>query len=101
MALETSPRVFEDLPLGRFGTMPGPTLRFDFDLIGGDQVAGPIGQTQHLRHDQGVGGNASQSGHSHLLSRAVRQIPATFLRQGAVAMASQCMWMLKESMEHG
>src|SRR5262249_27914504 len=101
MALETSPRVFEDLPLGWFGTMPGPALRFGLDLLRGDRFAGPIRETQHLGYGQGVVGDLAQRQHGQLLSRAVRQIPATFLRQGAVAMASQCMRMLKELIEHG
>src|SRR5262249_17283246 len=101
MALEIPPRAFENLPLAWSGTTPGPARRFGFDLIRGDQAHGPIGQTQHLRRRQGVPGVAPQSRHGHRLSRAVRQIPPTFLRQRAVAMTGQRMWMPKESIEHG
>jgi hypothetical protein len=81
--------------------MPGPALRFGFDLIRGDQFTGPISQAQRIGHDQGVDGDVSQSQHGHLPGRAVLQVSATFLGQGAVALAGQRMRMLKESIEHG
>src|SRR5262249_42002960 len=78
-----------------------PSAGLGLDLGCGDEVVGPLGESQSFGDNERVDANTSHRPVNHLLFGTVREVAATFLGQWSVPLPRQGVRALKQLLEHG